>query len=812
MTDDKNLSRAETLSVDTLTEDQAQAELARLAQVILGADGAYHAEDAPVMSDADYDALKRRNAAIEARFPALKRDDSPSDRVGARPAEGFAKVTHAQRMMSLGNAFSAEDVQAFDLSVRKYLGLESGRVAYTAEPKIDGLSLSLRYERGRLVQAATRGDGAVGENVTANAMTIPDIPHRLDDAPDLLEVRGEVYMAHADFEALNARQEEKGDKTFANPRNAAAGSLRQLDAEITRSRPLRFFAYAWGELSQPLADTQMGAIARLKALGFSTNELTVLCQGPEEMLAHYARIEEQRATLGYDIDGVVYKVDDLALQARLGFRSTTPRWAIAHKFPAELAWTRLEAIDIQVGRTGALSPVARLHPVTVGGVVVSNATLHNEDYIAGRSASGEVLREGKDIRVGDWVQVYRAGDVIPKVADVDLSKRPDGAVPYQFPHVCPECGSAAIREEGDSVRRCSGGLICPAQAVEKLKHFVSRAAFDIEGLGAKQVEYFYYTCRISEPADIFLLQERDGDPNRLTAEPRERIEQQISDPERRVGLLEKLAEMLRGSGVPVDEADAEHVISAVRHLAGKPLAQVKGWGEKSAQNLFAAIEERRNIPLNRVIFALGIRHVGEVVANDLARHYTAWEAMIAALDAARPALERYQSAEEAVAAERQAAADEARRAKITDTRAAIWAADPALPEGARAAWDDLVSVDGIGTTVAVALVTAFSQFRERASIDRLAAHLAIQPVEAPKTAGSPVAGLTVVFTGTLERMTRAEAKARAEALGAKVSGSVSKKTDIVVAGPGAGSKAAKAAELGIRTMDEDAWLDLIGAT
>jgi len=812
VTDDKDLPKGDILAVDELTEDQARAELARLAQLILGADDAYHAEDAPVMSDAAYDALKRRNAAIEARFPYLKRADSPSDRVGARPADGFAKVTHAHRMMSLGNAFSAEDVEAFDLGVRKYLGLESGEVAYTAEPKIDGLSLSLRYEHGVLVQAATRGDGAVGENVTANAMTIRDIPHRLEGAPDLLEVRGEVYMADADFQALNLRQEEKGDKTFANPRNAAAGSLRQLDAEITRSRPLKFFAYAWGELSDPLSDTQMGAMARLRDLGFVTNDLTVLCRGPEEMLAHYARIEEQRATLGYDIDGVVYKVNDLALQARLGFRSTTPRWAIAHKFPAQLAWTRLEAIDIQVGRTGALSPVARLHPVTVGGVVVSNATLHNEDYIAGRSASGEVLREGKDIRVGDWVQVYRAGDVIPKVADVDLSKRSDDAVPYEFPHVCPECGSAAIREEGDSVRRCSGGLICPAQAVEKLKHFVSRAAFDIEGLGAKQVEFFYFMCRISEPADIFTLARRDGDAAQLTADPRARIEQQIStDPERRSAVLAQLAEMLRSSGVPVDEGDADHVIAGIRHLAGKPLAQIKGWGEKSAQNLFAAIEERRVIPLNRVIFALGIRHVGEVVANDLARHYNTWEAMIAALDAARPALERYQSAEEAVAAERQAAADEGRRAKITDTRAAVWAADPALPEGARAAWDDLVGVDGIGTTVAVAFVTAFSQARERASIDRLAAHLAIQAVEAPKTAGSPVAGLTVVFTGSLERMTRAEAKARAEALGAKVSGSVSKKTDIVVAGPGAGSKEEKARELGIRTLNEDEWLELIGA-
>ncbi|MEC7259313.1 MAG: NAD-dependent DNA ligase LigA, partial [Pseudomonadota bacterium] len=438
------------------------------------------------MSDDEYDRLKRRNAALEERFPHLKRADSPSDQVGARPLDGFSKVTHAVRMLSLGNAFTDEDVADFDTSVRKYLNIAAGTpLAFTSEPKIDGLSLSLRYEGGVLVQAATRGDGSVGENVTANARTIADIPERLTGAPDTLEVRGEVYMAHDDFAALNARQSESGDKTFANPRNAAAGSLRQLDPAITRKRPLRFFAYAWGEVSEPLSDTQSGAIERLADLGFATNPLTRRCNGPDEMIAHYRKIEEQRATLGYDIDGVVYKVDDLALQARLGFRSTTPRWAIAHKFPAELAWTRLETIDIQVGRTGALSPVARLSPVTVGGVVVSNATLHNEDYIAGRDSRGGEIRGGKDIRVGDWVQIYRAGDVIPKVADVDLDKRPDDTQPFQFPETCPECGSPAEREEGDSVRRCSGGLICPAQAVEKLRHMVSRAAFDIEGLGAK---------------------------------------------------------------------------------------------------------------------------------------------------------------------------------------------------------------------------------------------------------------------------------------------------------------------------------------
>ncbi len=701
---------------DELTEEGARAELARLAEALSAANRAYHTEDAPEISDADYDALKRRNAAIEARFPALKRADSPSDQVGAAPAEGFQKVTHAQRMLSLGNAFSDEDVADFDRSVRRYLGTEEP-LAYTAEPKIDGLSLSLRYESGRLVQAATRGDGTTGENVTVNARTIADIPESLAGAPgavpETLEVRGEVYMSHADFEALNTRQAEAGGKTFANPRNAAAGSLRQLDAAITRTRPLRFFAYAWGELSEPLAETQMGAIERLAALGFATNPLTRRCQTPDEMIAHYRGIEAGRATLGYDIDGVVYKVDDLSLQARLGLRSTTPRWAIAHKFPAELAWTRLEAIDIQVGRTGALSPVARLAPVTVGGVVVSNATLHNEDYIAGRDANGAPIREGRDIRVGDLVQVYRAGDVIPKIADVDLSQRPKGAVPYAFPTRCPECGSEAVREPGDAVRRCTGGLICPAQAVEKLKHFVSRAAFDIEGLGAKQVEQFYRDGWIAEPADIFTLAVRYG-PGALTQ-----------------------------------------------------LKNREGWGAKSAENLFSAIEERRRIPLNRLIFALGIRHVGESAASLIAGHYGSWAAFITAMDGAEA--------------------------------------------GSGAVWEDLIAVDGVGQVMAASLVTTLHQPAERASIDRLAGLLTIEDAPRRGDVDSPVAGKTVVFTGTLEKMTRAEAKARAEALGAKVSGSVSAKTDLLVAGPGAGSKAKKAAELGVETIDEEGWLALIGA-
>ena len=698
--------------IEALTPQEAEAELARLSTVLEAANTAYHRDDAPEISDADYDAFKRRNAAIEARFPQLKRSDSPSDQVGGALAEGFSKVAHEVRMLSLGNAFDDADVAEFDERVCKYLGLDPGAVAYTAEPKIDGLSLALRYEDGKLVQAATRGDGEVGENVTANARTIEDIPHSITGAPDVLEVRGEVYMSHADFEALNIRQAETNGKTFANPRNAAAGSLRQLDASITKARPLRFFAYAWGALSAPLSESQFGAIERLKELGFQTNPLTRLCDSTDALIAHYRSIEEARATLGYDIDGVVYKVNDLALQQRLGFRSTTPRWAIAHKFPAELAWTTLEGIDIQVGRTGALSPVARLTPVNVGGVMVSNATLHNEDYIAGRDAKGQPIREGRDIRVGDRVQVYRAGDVIPKIADVDLSKRPEDAQPFVFPTVCPECGSDAVREEGDAVRRCTGGIICPAQAVEKLKHFVSRAAFDIEGLGAKQVEQFYADGWIKEPADIFTLRDRFG--------------------------------------------------SGVRQLKNR-----EGWGEKSANNLFDAIDEKRKIPLARLLFGLGIRHLGEAGSALLANHYGTWDAFEAAM-----------------------------------THAQIGEGDE---------WDALNDIDGVGAVMAASVVNTFHQDAERRAIDALVAQLDVQEAVRRVVEGSPVAGKTVVFTGTLEKMTRAEAKARAEALGAKVSGSVSAKTDLLVAGPGAGSKAKKAADLGVDTIDEDGWLDLIGA-
>ena len=701
---------SETTSVENLTKNEAAKELARLSAHIKQANAEYHQKDAPQISDAEYDALKRRNAAIEVRFSGLKHRYSTTENVGADPSDGFGKVPHAVPMLSLGNAFTDNDVIEFDNSVRKFLGRQKKAFEFTAEPKIDGLSLSLRYEKGKLIQAATRGNGAVGENVTANAYTIQDVPQVLKNAPDILEVRGEAYMSHADFEALNARQTGSGGKTFANPRNAAAGSLRQLNANITKSRPLKFFAYAWGEVSAPLADTQFNSIARLKILGFQTNSLTQVCVSPTEMIAHYRNIESQRSTLGYDIDGVVYKVDDLSLQRRLGFRSTTPRWAIAHKFPAELAWTTLDAIDIQIGRTGALSPVARLSPVTVGGVVVSSATLHNEDYIAGRGNKGDVIRGGKDIRVGDWVQVYRAGDVIPKIADVDLSKRPDETTPFNFPTNCPKCGSNAVREENDVVRRCTGGLICPAQAIEKLKHFVSRAAFDIDGLGAKQIEAFYNynQLAVKEPADIFTLQSRD---------------------------LKNFTK----------------------------LANRDGWGVTSVKNLWQAIDRKREIPLSRLIFALGIRHVGENASNLLAIHYGTWSTFEGAMTQAR------------------------------------------VGEGAT--WDDLINVDGVGAVMARAVVTTFQQFAERASINRLVVQLS--PQDAVRLlSNSPVTGKTVVFTGTLEKMTRAEAKARAESLGAKVSGSISSKTDLLIAGPGAGSKAKKAMGLGIETIDEDGWLTL----
>ena len=701
-----------TPSPDTdMTEDQARARLAELADIMASAEAAYYRDDDPAMDDAAYDALKAENRELETRFPHLKRDDSPSDRVGAAPASGFGKIAHAVPMLSLSNAFDDTDVAGFLDGVMRFLGLDTPP-AIVAEPKIDGLSLSLRYQNGKLKSAATRGDGKTGEDVTANVRTIKSIPETLERAPAVLEVRGEVFMSHQDFARLNDAQTARGDKTFANPRNGAAGSLRQLDPSITASRPLDFFAYAWGELSEPLADTQFGAIRRFATLGFKTNPLTERLTDLEAILAHYRQIEIARPNLGYDIDGVVYKVDDLALQSRLGFRSNNPRWAIAHKFPAETAQTELLDIEIQVGRTGALSPVARLKPVTVGGVVVSNATLHNQDYIEGRDSRGNPIREGHDVRKGDWVTIYRAGDVIPKIKDVDLARRPKNSKPYVFPDTCPECGSDAVREPGDSVSRCTGGLICPAQQVEKLKHFVSRDAFDIEGFGAKQAEAFFADGWVKEPADIFTLEDRFGPGN------------------------------------------------------AQQLKNKEGWGEKSADNLFAAIRARRTVELNRLIYALGIRHVGETSAMMLARNYGTWDAFAQAMTNARE-----KSGED---------------------------------------WDTMMSIDGVGEVMANALVDFFHEPDARAAIDRLVAHLDVQAVEVPSTDGSPVAGKTVVFTGTLEKMTRSEAKARAEALGAKVSGSVSGKTDIVVAGPGAGSKLTKATALGVQVMDEDEWLEFIG--
>ena len=679
----------------------ARAEHARLGAEIAGHDKRYYQEDAPSVSDAEYDDLRRRYQALEAAFPELADADSLSRKVGAAPAEKFAKVRHAVPMLSLGNIFADEEVEEFCARVRRFLGLrDDAPLAMTAEPKIDGLSCTLRYEGGDLRQAATRGDGYEGEDVTANVRTIKAIPSRLTGAPGIFEARGEVYMRLSDFAALNARQAEAGKPTFANPRNFAAGSLRQLDPLITASRPLAFFAYAWGEVSEPFAATQFEAIQAMGRFGLPTNPLTKLCRSAAELIAHYRAIEARRAGLGYDIDGVVYKVDDLALQQRLGFVSRSPRWATAHKFPAERATTVLEAIEIQVGRTGALTPVAKLRPVTVGGVVVSNATLHNEDEIA-----------RKDVRIGDTVVIQRAGDVIPQVVEVVIEKRPDGSEPFQFPKTCPACGSAALREidektgEADVVRRCTGHLVCPAQAVEGLKHFASRNAFDIEGLGDKQIELFFKEGLVRTPADIFTLSARDG------------------------------------QGRP-------------------PLRDWEGFGETSVRNLFDAIDARRTIALNRFLFALGIRHVGETNARRLARHYGDWETL----------------------------------------RAAARAADAA---------EELGSVEGIGPVVAETVADFFAEPRNEAALDALLQEVTVKPMEAV-AAGHPLAGKTIVFTGSLERMSRDEAKAMAERLGAKVSGSISGKTDLVVAGPGAGSKLAKARELGVETVDEEEWVKRAG--
>jgi DNA ligase (NAD+) len=685
-----------------LTLDKAQQEYARLQAEIAEHDRRYHGEDAPIISDAEYDALRRRYTALEEAFPELAGVDSANRKVGAAPSEKFAKVRHRVPMLSLGNIFADEEAEEFCARVRRFLGLsESAPLDVVAEAKIDGLSCSLRYENGELVQAATRGDGYEGEDVTANVRVVEAIPKRLKSAPKIFEARGEVYMRHSDFAALNARQAAAGKPVYANPRNFAAGSLRQLDPRMTAERPLQFFAYAWGEVSEPFATTQFGAIEAMRRFGLPTNPLTKLCHSAAEMLAQYRSIEEKRATLGYDIDGVVYKVNDLALQQRLGFVSRSPRWAVAHKFPAEQATTIVEAIGINVGRTGALTPLAKLKPVTVGGVVVSNATLHNEDEI-----------ERKDVRVGDTVLVQRAGDVIPQVLAVVLDKRPADSEPYVFPETCPICGSAALREidektgEKDVVRRCTGTLICPAQAVEGLKHFVSRNAFDIEGLGEKLIELFFTEGLIRTPADIFTLKARDG------------------------------------QGHP-------------------PLREWEGFGETSARNLFNAIDARRTIPLNRFLFALGIRHVGETNARRLARHFGDWASLRA---------------------------------------------------GSRAdnASEELSGVGGIGPVVAEAIADFFAEPRNEAALDALIKEVTVEPMEAI-AAGHPLAGQTIVFTGSLERMSRDEAKAVAERLGAKVSGSISAKTNLVVAGPGAGSKLAKARELGVETIDEEEWISRSGS-
>ncbi len=693
--------------VESLTESEAISELARLADEIASHDLRYHQSDAPIISDGDYDQLKRLNSAIEARFPHLIRDNSPSLRVGAALSEQFAPVEHGVPMLSLDNAFSDEEAGEFDARIRRFLKLDDVSLAYTAEPKIDGLSASLRYEKGLLVRGATRGDGRVGEDVTANLMTLSEIPRRLSGSgwPDVIEVRGEVYLGHAGFAALNAAAAEAGEKLYANPRNAAAGSLRQIDSAITARRPLRFFAYAWGEVSAPFATSQWEALEALKTWGFQTTPEACRVEGVEGLLQAYARLERQRPDLGYDIDGLVYKVDRLDWQQRLGFVSRAPRWGIARKFPAEQARTVLEAIDFQVGRTGAVTPVGRLRAVTVGGVSVTNATLHNADEIA-----------RKDLRIGDAVIVQRAGDVIPQIVGVVLEARTPDLVPFEFPNLCPcPLATPLTRETTGSgaetvVRRCTGELACPFQKVEHLKHFVSRRAFDIEGLGEKQLQGFFDDGLIREPADIFTLAARD----------------QVS--------LKKLKDRDRS-------------------------------GETSVANLLAAIESRRRIALDRFIYGLGIRHIGEQTALVLARGYGSVSAFLAAMD-------------------RVAGQD---------------------PE----AVSELDALDQIGEAVISAAAGFFAEDHNRGMVQRLVEQLTVEDVAAPKS-DTAVAGKTVVFTGALARMTRDEAKAQAEALGAKVASSVSRKTDLVVAGPGAGSKLKVATDLGLEVISEDDWLALVG--
>ncbi len=782
-------AKAKPIAVESLDEAGAAAEIARLAAEIARHDALYYREDAPEISDAVYDALRQRLTAIEARFPNLVAADSPSKRVGAAPVEAFGKIRHDVPMLSLSNAFEDVDVEDFVARVRRFLNLpDTSDVAFTAEPKIDGLSISIRYEGGKLKQAATRGDGAEGEDVTRNVMTIREIPHALKgkNVPERIDIRGEIYLGHDDFRALNTAQEKAGEKVFANPRNAAAGSLRQLDSRITASRPLRFFAYTWGDASALPAETQSGVVHAFKTWGLPTNPLMKTCHSAADLLAYYRSIGEQRASLGYDIDGVVYKVERLDYQNRLGFISRSPRWAVAHKFPAEQATTTLLDIEIQVGRTGALTPVAKLQPVTVGGVVVSNATLHNEDEIA-----------RKDIRVGDTVVVQRAGDVIPQVVEVVKDKRPADTKPYHFPAVCPVCGSAAARDEDetgeDVVRRCTGGLTCAAQAKERLRHFVSRNAFDIEGLGEERIYMFFDEGLIKRPADIFTLAARDATGN-------------------------------------------------------AKLETRDGYGKKSVEKLFSAIEARRKISLDRFLFALGIRHVGETTARALAKAFGTYEAFrdaIAAASKQAPGPDYLRlthlkglgpkSAETLMQYAKShthggdlfahrpnglaalVSSVKGLRSSTADTLAESFATvDDCLDVARRAAdqfpGDDYRAFAGlseIGPVAADALIAFFDEKHNTDAVDDLLREVEVQPFERPRTVASSVTGKTVVFTGTLTKMSRPEAKAQAERFGAKVAGSVSKKTDYVVAGAEAGSKLDKAQELGVTVLTEDEWLELI---
>lgn len=728
--------------VTDLSEDEARAELERLAAAIGVADIAYHQNDAPEITDAEYDALKRRNDAIEEAFPELVRPDTPSGKVGAAPAEGFAKVRHGVPMLSLAKAYTDEDVTDFIERGHRFFQRDEGlELAFTAEPKIDGLSASLRYENGVFVQGATRGDGTVGEDITANLRTIKDIPERLPeggDWPEVIEIRGEVYMTYAEFQALKERSAAVGGQDYVNPRNTAAGSLRQKDSSITASRNLKFFAYAWGHTTADPAPTQFEAVQKFAEWGFKISPLMVRATSAEQLIAHYRTIEAQRSSLGYDIDGVVYKVDQLDLQRRWGFVTGEPRWAIAHKFPAERATTRVRDIEIQVGRTGTLAPVARLDPVSVGGVTVVNVTLHNEDYIAGKDSNGLPIREGKDIRIGDTVTIQRAGDVIPQIVDVLVDKRPADAQPYVMRDTCPVCGSPATREinektgKEDSRRRCTGELICPAQAVESLKHFVSRGALDIEGLGAENIELFFAKGLLKTAADIFTLRDRRADVQQALAERREEQARQ-------------------------------------RELAsGKTRKNVRAVAERNfdgLDKLFAAIDARRAPELDRFIFALGIRHIGETTAAALARNFGTIKELI-------------RIGKEAAAAD-----------------------DPVAV---------FPSIDGIGGTVIEALVDFFQNQRNVDALERLLEQVRPNDYVVTISADSQVAGKTVVFTGTLEKMSRSEAKAMAERLGAKVAGSVSAKTDILVAGPGAGSKLKTAQELGVEVITEDQWFERVG--